>query len=386
MTDGWKRHDRPDGPAVEIPLTGDGPLVMATGDELPATPPNWRKIVGLSSLGGVVLGIVVAITLIGFVWDDDERNGGITGGPTTTIDNFDLATPLTTPPTLPRLNPVGSPTVTTDPMTEPRNMLDTSTTPAPPTFVGPKTYGTIPDYPRFTGVPDGGLDSFDLAIAVDAVGADVARRSKTHIEIGSTDNTLEITIVRDPINDRYGLTSFVDGVTEFVVVDVADGFTYSQSEPDTWVAVSNADVIANLGLSDIGVFLDRLMLGPLRPDTLDSATIEPLTLVFFEGEDTIARQFAIELPGDRVPEWQRYPLGSSRSMFPDFLPERLDYSAYVDDRGELILVTGSATIADVTQLVIHRLETLAEPKIVSLPDPALVRTPNDISGSTVARA
>lgn len=375
MSDDWEDPDRPFQSAIDVPLTSDVPLAGGTDNPGSIPPPNRRKIVWLVSLGGVVLGILVSVVLIGFVWDD-EPDGGIEGDPSTTIDGFDLATVITTPPTLEQLDPTPA-----SPTTSPgRGTSNLPTTTATSVVQDPTPFGTLPDYPRFTGVPEGGLDSFDLSAAVGALDNDVARRSETHVETGGPDNARVITIVRDPINDRYRLTVAGLGGTTEAVIDIDAGVTYVRSDTETWVEFPNSEVFAGVTAEQLGEHVDGLLFGPVRPDTLAAATIEPLPMVFFEGSDTIAREFGVVLPGQAVPEWQLYVLGPISSLPDEQRPEQLHYLAYVDGDGDLNRVIGIAEVADTTQLVIHRLERLEQPEIVLAPDPALVVGRPAISG------
>lgn len=365
MTDEWGWPTGPTRHSIEVPLAGDGPLAERTnGPDGDPVPPNWRKVVGLASLGGVALGIVVSVVLIGFVWNEDDPADGIAGDPSTTLDGSDVATLITTPPTLDPLV-LTPPTETAPPS---RGTLDLPTTTIAPVPEDPQTSGTLPDYPRYAGIPDGGLDSFDLAAAVEALDQDVARRGETHFEVGGADNTLVITIIRDPISNRYGLTVVGFGGTREAVVDIDAGVTYVTEDAETWVQWANSELITDVSADQLGDYFEDLLFGPVRPDTLPAATIEPLTLVFFEGSDTIAREFAVELPGDVVPEWQFYVLSPIVTLPDELRPERLNYLVYVDDQGNLSQVIGTAEVGDATQLVIHRLERLDRPESILTPD------------------
>lgn len=374
MTDGWERSRQPNESTIEIPLSGDGPLAVSGDDPSTTPPPNWRKIVGLTSLAGVAMGILLSVVLINFVWDDDVPEGGIAGDPSTTIDGFDLATQITTPPTLVDLNPV--PPIT-DP-SQPTVTLGSPTTTVAPISRGPVTSGTLPDYPAYSRVPEGGLDSFDLTAAVEQLGNDVARRSTTHVEYRAPINTIDITIVRDPFNDRYRITFASVNGERNLVVDIDGGTTYITTEQGEVTATPNSE-LAGIESSELPAYFDRLMLGPIRPDTLASATVEPLSMVFFEGSATIAREFAIEIPGAIVPDWQSYDLDPVSGPPDEAVPETLFYLAYVDDQGELNRVIGTAVVEGEQQLVIHQIERLHNPEIVLLPDPALVQ-PQSESG------
>ena len=224
----------------------------------------------------------------------------------------------------------------------------------------------------------GGLDSFDLDAAVERLGDDVARRSRTHVEVGPQAATIDVTIVRDPVNNRYQLSVVSTAGTWEAIVDVDTGLSYRPVD-GAWVAMPSSEVAIGIGSTALPGYLDRLMLGPLRPDTLRTATVEPGSTVFFPGTETIARQFTALMPGDGVPEWQLYDLSVVATLPAESRPHQLVYQVYVDNEGDVIRVLGDAAIEDAHQLVIHQLVRLVEPEPVLLPDPALIRPAADTS-------
>lgn len=395
MSDFWELDDTapqgdrppssPDLPGIEIPLTGGGPLAPTDGSltasDRPPDLTNWRRVVGLASLAGAAFGIVMAIVVLN-TGGDEQPESGIAGGPSTTLDGFELATSITTPPTLPGTDPASAtiPATVPGPASE-RSATTTDSQPetSEPVAVVSATTGSLPDYPLFTGVPEGGLDRFDLEASVARLGDDVARRSVTHIEVGPSQATLDVTIVRDPFNNRYGLSLVSEAGVREAIVDIDSGLSYLPDDAN-WVAIPNSGLVIGVRADELPSYLDRLMFGPLRPDTWAAATVEPGSLVFFPGTDIIARQFAVELPGGLIPEWQLHDLSVNATLPNGLRPERMTYLAYVDDQGELIRVLGEALIEDTLQLITHQLTRLHEPEIVRLPDPALIRAAVDLTG------
>ncbi len=365
---------------IEIPLTGGGPLTASddspsSADDQPQSP-NWRRLVGLASLGGVVIGIAVAVVVLN-VGSGGDSEDGIPGSPTSTVDGFELASSITTPPTL----PTSGPEVVVDPASTTSGPTGTAISPPVTTEARPvmsPTTGSLPTFQPFTGVPDSGPDSFDLEAAVARFGDDFARRSVTHIEVGEEEGTLDVTIIRDPFNNRYRLTLVSASSVREAIVDIDSELSYVLSE-GSWVALPNSALVIGVAAADLADYLDRLMLGPLRPDTWAAATVQPGSTVLFPGSNSIAGSFVVELAGDLIPEWQFHAFSVVATMPGELRPERMTYLAYVDRQGDLSLVLGEAAIEDATQLITHRIETLQIPEVVLLPEPSLIRSAVDLA-------
>lgn len=364
MTDGWERPDRPTPPAVEIPLTGDGPLVVPTDDDDSTPPPNWRKVIGLASLGGVLGGIALSVVLMAFVFDDDEPGGGIAGDPTSTLDQADRTTLITTPATLIPLDTVAA---LAD---APRS----SASPGAPARAGSLLDQiVVPTFPPATAREEFPPASFDLDTAVLQLGTDLARSSSTKLELGVGGFIRNYSIVRDPVSDRYefvaeGLVSVVDRATGLTYLDIS-----SPGDPQ-WVLNDNQLVAENFGVENVGVLYDRLLLGPIRPDTISSATVTPGQFVMLDDGITVARVFTVELPGDLIPEWQLYVFGPTHEFLPSDRPSRMAYTVYVDEHSEIRRVVGLSDLGGIPQLVVHDLGALAERFPIELPDPATINT------------
>jgi hypothetical protein len=364
MTDDWERPLRPKQPTIEIPLSGDGPLAVFGDEPNTAPPPNWRKIVGLTSLLGVVLGILLAIVLINFVWDE-EPEGGIAGNPTTTVDGFDLAAEITTPATLVDPNPVPT---TIAPPTRPVR------TPGAPVREGPlRDQILVPTYSAVDRDFEPSPGSYDLYTAVSELGVDVPRRSSTRLELGVGGFVSEHTILRDPVAGRY-LVSRRD-VT--MIVDEASGLTYvdwPSPEGEQWLPLDDRPLAESVGISSVGELHRRMMLGPIRPDTISGAMVTTGDFVLLEDQISVARMFTVTVPASLIPEWQLYVFGPTNEFVSSDLPSRLTYTVYVDEDNQIRRIVGLSDLGRIPQLVIHDLDQLAERYVVDLPDPATVAT------------
>ena len=330
----------------------------------------------MASLGGVVIGIAVAVVVLNVDSGGDSEND-IPGAPTTTLDGVELASSITTPPTL----PTSGPEVPVDPASNAPGPTGTAISPPVTTEARPvvsPTTGSLPTFQPFTGVPGSGPDSFDLEAAVARFGDDLARRSVTHIEVGEEEGTLDVTIIRDPFNNRYRLILVSAAGVREVIVDVDSELSYVLSD-GSWVALPNSALVIGVAAADLADYLDRLMLGPLRPDTWAAATVQPGSTVLFPGSNSIAGSFVVELAGDLIPEWQFHALSVIATMPGELRPERMTYLAYVDHQGDLSLVLGEAAIEDATQLITHRIERLQIPEVVLLPEPSLIRPAVDLA-------
>jgi hypothetical protein len=355
VTDRYEQHDQPSPPAFEIPLTGDGPLSIPI-DEGVVPPSNWRKIVGLASLGGVVGGILLSVVLLGFVWnDDDGDNDG--GDPPTTI--------VTTPPTLASLGTIPEPE------------QDVSTESAGPGAPAREDslldQIVVPTYPPVTEGEVVPSDGFDLYAAVAQLDDDITRRSSTRLELGVGGFVRDYTIVRDPTTDRYevtreGATMIVDGTTGLTFLD------WSSPGDEQWLPIDDRLLAESVGIDSVGVFYHRLLIGPIRPATLSSATVTPGDYVLFDDGISTARAFDVEVPGALIPEWQLYVFGPTNEFLPSDRPSRLNYSVYVDGRNQIRRIVGLSDLGGIPQLIVHDLATLAERFPIDLPDPATINT------------
>jgi hypothetical protein len=361
------RGDRPDVVAVEVPLSGDGPLAVAPGgtpDPGSPAPTNWRKIVGSASLIGAALGIALAIVVLAFGRNDDD--GRPIGDDTANTLATDPASLITTPPTLDTL-PVPQPLDRTP------GVGGLATIPLPVDRVVVPTYPTLgPDRPL-----PGGVDQIDLFAATMALGNDVPRRSSTHLELGVGGYSHDFTIVRDSAADRFrvelrdDVAIVLDGTTGYLWEVSVSGEDQRSQQPADGRALAE-----QLGVDSMGEFFDRLLQGPVRPDTISSATVSLGELVALDDGNSVARAFTVEVPGALVPEWQLYALGPTSEFVPSDRPPRLTYTVYVDQHNEIRRVVGISDLGGIPQLVVHDIETLTEPIPIDTPEAAVAPEPD----------
>ena len=370
-------HDRPPtpGPGVpsfEVPLAGDGPLARraASPDDLNVPGPNWRRTVGLASLGGVVAGILTSVVLLGVVWSGHDGDDGIAGAPSSTVDDFGRGPSLTTPPTLTPLDPIPAP----DGAPTARSNAGSSAG-VPSRELSLLEQVPVPDYPTVTGGVSPAPGEFDLYAAVAQLGADVDRRSSTRLELGVGGYRLDVATARDAADDRYALTIDTgDRPARWIITDAGTQMYLETSSPDEeqWLPVDGEDFAQFYGFDSAPALLDRLLQGPIRPDTISSAKVTPRDFVMLDDGVTIARQFTVEVPGALIPEWQLYVLGPTDEFLPSARPNDLTYTVYVDRGSEIVRVTGLSDLGGIPQLVVHDVEASTEPIAIDLPDPATI--------------
>ena len=354
MADRWERPAADDVPAdrrdvvvVDVPLTGDADIAGPGGGSGPPTT-NWRRLMGAAMAVGVVAG--VAITVVRVVIDGD---GDETGSP---FD--DPETTITTPPTLRPLEtlPLPGETETSDSAS-----IEPANAPTPPDPV------TVPVYPPTEGAELSEIVQFDVVAALAGNDDDIARRSDTHVELGYGGYVLDVSIERDPVNDRYRLVLASGDVTEEVIVDVASGTTYIDPGTERAVTMRNADIVAAGDHVDVNDYFDRLLRGPFRTDTYDPVATRGRGLVTIDGIGD-AREYVTFVDGDLAPEWQIHAFAPVNEFRDTDLPDRLEYAVYFDDTDRIVQVDGVAMLGIVPQLVQHRVTVPDEPIVIELPD------------------
>jgi hypothetical protein len=360
LSDSWDRPAADDEPAnrrdaatVDVPLTGadDVPVEPST-DHPTERPTDRRRLVGIALAVGVTLGVAVTIVRSASDDGDADRPAPSTAG--------DPSTAITTPPTLRALVTLPPP----DP--EPRTGDATVVTFGAPAPTDPVT---VPTYPPASDVTPREVIGYDIAAAVDRNDDDVARRSDTHIELGYAGYVLDVSIVRDPDNDRYLIEFESRGATEEVIVDVATGTTYVNPGTERETRLPTDDIIGPAGDAGVNDFFDRLLRGPLRSDTFNAAATRGRGVVEIDGVGE-AREFVTSVDGELVPEWQIHAFGPVGEFAPSDRPSLLQYLVYVDGQGRLVQVDGVSMIGTVPQLVRHRMTVLDEPPGIELPGDA----------------
>jgi hypothetical protein len=335
---------------IEVTLTdltddrprGDAP-VGGTGDR---PQPNWRRIVGIASIAGAVTGVVVGIVIANSDGAEDEDDVE----PAATAAVADEASEITTPPTLPSLDALPRPDFTS------RNTASTAPS------------ATVID------------DTLDAAMA--ELGADISRRSTTRLEVGAEGPVLHTRITYDAPNRRYEVVMLSNGFIDRLIVDIDGGWTYVDESLSTWTRYPNEDVARSIGEADMRTFVDRYMFGPIRPDTVDGALVIDTDVFVDLGGGPIAREHAVTVLAERVPEWVDYRLGQigdAPTIAPD---EEISYLVYVTGEGKLRRVVGEWPHGETTQRVEHDLTRLTIPVTVELPPPSSVRDPDESSDAS----
>jgi hypothetical protein len=341
----------PAGGTIDVPLVGSDPA-PSDGDGRPAV--NWRRAIGIAVVAGFAIGIVASV--IRLATDDEDKSAD------STVPVDELAAEITTPPTL---TPVDT--------LPPADLDDGESTVAPALSDVQR-----PVYDAASGPRD--LERVDIVTAVGQLGRDIARRSETHVELGNGGFVLDVTIERDPIRNRYQIVIESRDSTQVAIVDIPTGTTYVNPGTDNREEVLNADIIAGSGADDANVYFDRLLLGPLRPDTFDAEATAGLGVVSIDGIG-LAREFVTTVPGSSIPEWQLYAFGPVFEFRAEDRPAELEYAAYVTENAQLAAVEGVAMIGDIPQLVQHRLTVLDE-STIDVPDAPDVPDVPDVTSAT----
>ena len=338
--------NRRSAPTVDVPLTG----ADAAPADPTAQPTDWRRLVGIALAVGVALGVVVAVVRSASDDGDADRPDPSTAG--------DPSALITTPPTLRALVTLPPPD------TEPQ-----AGDPLAGTSAEPDQQVAVPTYPPASDVTPREVIGYDIGAAVDRIGDDIARRSDTHIELGSGGYVLDVSITRDPDNDRYRIGLESRDTAEEVIVDVATGTTYVNPGTEREATIPTDDLISAPGDGGVNEYFDRLLRGPLRPGTFNAAATRGRGVVEVDGVGE-AREFVASVDGELVPEWQIYAFAPVGEFSPSDRPALLQYLVYVDGQGQIVQVDGVSVIGTVPQLVRHRITVLDEPVGIELPGDA----------------
>jgi hypothetical protein len=227
----------------------------------------------------------------------------------------------------------------------------------------------VPTLPTIGSAGDVRIDSAVLAGPVRELTADVPRRSTTHVELGYAGYTVDVTILRDPVNDRYEISLDTGSGPSWAVIDVPSATVYYSADRQEWV--STDDRIALDGQPDarMGDLYARLLDGPLRPDTLGAATVDSRGVAQL-ADGRSADAFTIGLPGSVIPLWQLYYLTPRSEFDPNDWPTSLVYDVYLADGVEVVV--GISDVGGIAQVVRHELQLLPSPITVALPERGLV--------------
>ncbi len=339
------------GAVTEIPLVGDEVEVTPTPAPSDGTPTgsNRGRVFGIAAAVASVVAVAVLTATV--------LLGGDENGSPTTVDPEQVAAAITTPPTLSPLEALPPPD---DPVTDGG---------AQPTTSQDRVLSDSVPVPVYPEVPDATLREiveYDIINAVNLLAADLPRQSETHYELGSGGFVLDVKIVRDPARDRYQITIESRDLLQVAIVDNATGTTYVNPGTGNRIEIPNAEVIEGSTASTINEYFDRLLKGPVRPDTFTPTSTRGRSLVVVPDVGS-AREFITNIDGELIPEWQIYAFGPGFEFRPEDRPRLLEYHAYVDDDGNLAQVDGVSMAGNVSQLVQHRITLLDDPTDVDLP-------------------
>lgn len=327
MTSPWSRpadgdNEPPQG-VVEIELDGPGIAVSQTaprrsGHGPAPDQPNWRKVIAISSVVGVALGLVVAAVVLTDDGDDPDRDEP--------VDPADI----TTPDTLPQ---VAFETIAPDTTV--------------PSAVSPLQLATFPD----ANMPADILDNFVL----DPEALPAVPPPRVRIDTTSDDalGAMSITAEFDAATDRYLVTFDEGGPVVRMLVDVESGTIYFNDtvrDGGPWrvyVGPESARASAR--------FYESVMLTPVRADTVPSAAITAETGVVLDN-GTIARRYIVTLPAVAIPEL------TSGNEPPAPGVDHV-FEAFVDEQGRLALVQGTVVVDGIRRLVEIRPDHQAEVSI-----------------------
>jgi hypothetical protein len=339
VEDGWSRPDRDvvRADVVEVPLDGDHPH---HDDDAPSRTRRrqGRLIAGLSILGATAA-VAVAVVATG-------GNGEVPPS----VDPDDLATIITTPPTLPPDERAAVPNDSAEP-------------PFSEVIAGVATLPLLDAAPASAAPPE-------PASVVPT--ADRPLRSVTEHQVGSGGFSQTITITNDPDARRYLLEiEFGDGPPRRIVVDLAGGHTYLPlGEPtDGWQRLANDEVGGSAGAGSAAALLRALQLGPLRTDTLDG-----IRMVTHNGTVDVPdlggrfEELVVAIEAGSAPLWSRYALGPLATTTPPSADELVGYAVYVDPDGRLARVTGGGAFGVTTERFVHTIEWLDAPPPIEIPE------------------
>lgn len=351
MTDSWARPTdgdrRPPVPAddvIEITLAGpDGLEAPARPDDLtldddqpePATDdqPNWRRIVGISSVLGVIVGVIVAVVVLGGGDDDDADPA------TTTLAPDEASTRITTPPTLPPVDEVDE------------------------AFAGQDSPGTgagaggdsapvsVPDYPPVLA-ERWGVAASDFPLDLPTLPID--RPVISLLTISRFGESFGGPAVYDPATDRFQLQLQDGGGRQELLIDLRTeeillAFSDDENPPQRWNRATD-EIFGPTDDFTLREYVTALLLGPIRSDNIAGATsIDGDELVLLD-ESTAARRRDVVVPIGAVPEWDLlYGTGQGNETAGE-----LEFELYISQDGATYVTQGVNDTGGELIATVHR--------------------------------
>jgi hypothetical protein len=373
MTDDWARpadgDRRPPAPSddvIEITLAGPGGLdapsrpddVTLDGDQAEAEPddePNWRKIVGISSLIGVALGLVVAVVMLNDDGDDPVDPA------TTTLAPDEASTLITTPATLP-----------------PVDEVDDAFAGQQPPDAGDGSAGgsplSVPDYPPVLA-ETWGVAASDFPLLLP--GLPIDRPVISLVTISRLGESFGGPAAYDPVTDRFRIELGDDNGQQILLVDLGTEEVLiaflddALDEADLrWTRVTE-EFLGTPDDFDVRDFITALLLGPLRGDNIGDATsIGGDELVLLD-ESTAARRRDVVIPAGSVPEWDTL-YGSGRRTDGD-----LEFEIYISQDGATYVTQGVNDTGGEVIRTVHRVRVGDDRVEIGWPSEDLI---DDIEG------
>jgi len=222
----------------------------------------------------------------------------------------------------------------------------------------------VPTLPTADSPADGRVDASVLAADVLRLTADVPRRATTHVELGYGGYAADVTILRDPVNDRFEISLDTGAGPSWAIIDVPNSTVYYSADRREWASTDDRIDVAGLPYDRMGEVYERLLDGPLRPDTIGAATVDTTGTVGLD-DGTVAEAYRVALAGSTIPLWQLYYLAPRSDFDPSDRPTTLVYDVYVADDVEVVVGVGD--VGGIAQVVRHELELLPAPIPVTLP-------------------
>jgi hypothetical protein len=343
---------------IEIDLVGSSDDTIEPGGTGGATPPpNWRKVVALSSVAGLVLGAIVATVVM--VGDDDEPPSP------TSLPREQLAALVTTPPTLPPIDGLDDASV------DDAGVDDAGVDAGRGTADGPDRAASVVSIPEFPATFAGDGSAPDPAELVPP-GTELSRRVTIVSQRSTGGEPIQTRIAYDAESGRYELVVDLPVGTGRTIYDPATRSLFEQ-EPsmasvDSWrrrdADAAFAGLLTSLGIT-VDEYFEQLLLGPVRADDLDGAVSVATDDFTYEVAGFDTQRFIVTLPLDSVGVWQ-----TSRRA-----PGIRVYEVYVDDVGR-ILRTQGITSGDDDVVALQHVVSYPDDVPIALPDPDTVTDPD----------
>ena len=335
--DEWARPgpDEPsEAPRFEIPLVGDDadPVAPTAGPRRP----SWRRVVAVSTVAGVVLGVVVGVVI---VTADDDDAADESAAPTTTLDP-DLSPSITVPPTL-----------------------------APPGTAAPapdRDADRVAPLPTIADADPDTFGAYDLDAALATLDENAPRRSHTRYVAGADGFVLDVDVEHDSLNDRYRIELEFDADDpdrQRILLDARGEWSFVTAGEE-WLRVSNEQIAQQTGSVNVGALARSILLGPVRSDT-SPIVAAAAGLASLDGARV--REYTVEVAAGAIPEWVAYVFAPSAEVPPPPTDDLLTFTVHVDGDARLRRVAGASAYGSTEQSIVHTIERLPRLEVIDLP-------------------